>query len=67
MLTKASQPILAGMFLTTRSQNFMAGVDDREQTSQVLCTNAHNTMTTQLRVVRKLIKRPPKDRMTLIT
>ena len=45
----------------------MAGVDDREQTSQVLCTNAHNTMTTQLRVVRKLIKRPPKDRMTLIT
>ena len=23
----------------------MAGVDDREQTSQVLSTNAHNTMT----------------------
>ena len=46
----------------------MAGVDDREQTSQVLCTNAHNTMTTQLRVVvPKVIKRPPKDRMTLIT
>ena len=49
----------------------MAGVYDRERTSQVLSTNTHNTMTTQLRVVvrepMKLIKRPLKDLMTLIT
>ena len=46
----------------------MAGVDDREQTSQVLCTNDPNTMTTQLRVVVRwpitLIKRPLRDLMT---
>ena len=42
----------------------MAGVDDRGQTSQVLSTNAHNTLTTQLRVVvrelTKLLKTPSK-------
>ena len=44
----------------------MAGVDDREQTSQVLSTNANNTVTTQLRAVVR-IKRPLNDLMTLIT
>ena len=49
----------------------MAGVDDREQTSQVLSNNAHHTRTTQLRVVvrwpMKLIKPPLKDLTPLIT
>ena len=35
----------------------MAGVDGKEQTSQVLFTNAHNTMTTQLCVVVRVVGR----------